>query len=189
MPMQTDDIVIQDLHLSLQEGSSEIPLTPAVGAMVAQVSERALSLGVRTALSMSKGKLPVDVEFEEAHFNGQGAEVTVSAGLNRFLRARATAVLAISATNDRVVRVDIREIRTLGKISVESMIGPVLDRALDKAAEKPGIDRNPAAERSLLIEPNALLAEIGIPLEFSAGGRWTVVNTTGLLTVKFAPAE
>lgn len=186
MPAPYDDVIITNLHMNLQESSGEVPLVPVVGALEVLLSDRALSLGVESALKLAKGKVPVEVEFEHANFTDSGADVTVSAGINRFLKAKATAVLDISAENAKAVQVDIREIRTLGKISVEGMIGPVLDKALDKAAEKPGIDRNPNGERSLLIEPNALLAELGIPLEFAGSGIWTVVNAPGKLTVRFA---
>lgn len=186
MTAQFSDVVLTNVQMKLQEATGEIPLLPVVGALDLVLSESALTLGVQTALGMAKGKVPVDVEFEEAHFTETGADVTVSAGINRFLKAKATAVLDISASNAQAVRVDIREIRTLGKIPVESMIGPVLDKALDKAAEKPGIDRNPAASRSLLVEPNALLAELGIPLEFANGGGWTIENATGQLTVRYS---
>ncbi|MCC6944410.1 MAG: hypothetical protein IT335_07520 [Thermomicrobiales bacterium] len=185
MATQFNDVIVDNLQIALRESAGDIPLVPVVGAIDVVLSDRALVLGVKAALEMAKGKVPVEVEFDHAQFTESGADVTVSAGINRFLKAKATAVLDITATNANAVRVDIREIRTLGKISVEGMIGPVLDKALDKAAEKPGIDRNPAANRSLLIEPNALLAELGIPLEFADGGGWTVTNATGQLTVRY----
>ena len=68
---------------------------PVVHSLDVQLSDPALSKAMVALLAMAKAKLPVEVEFEEAIFAPSGAEVTVTAGLNRFLKAKATAVLGI----------------------------------------------------------------------------------------------
>jgi hypothetical protein len=185
VPESSRDVVVSDLTFDLRPQSGEIPLAPLVYSLDVQIDDEALGKAVTALLILAKSKLPVEVEFENARFTEEGAEITVAAGLNRFLKAKATAVVDIEATDAEAVSVQIREIRTLGKLPIESMVGPVIDKALDKAAARPGIERNPSRHRALLIEPNALLASMGLPLEFASSGRWTVQGAPGRLTARF----
>jgi hypothetical protein len=115
-----------------------------------------------------------------------GAEVTVNAGTGRFLRAKATAVLGITATDDDKVTVEIKEIKALGKLPIESIVGPILDKGLDKAAAYPGVERDGIRARTLQVDPNVLLKSQGVPLRFAQPGGWTVTSAADILTAVFA---
>jgi hypothetical protein len=182
---QNRDITISNATMDLRPETGSIPFTPIVHSLHVELTNNALVKAVKAVLVMSRSKLPVDVEFEDGAFVPGGAEITVSAGLNRFLKAKATAVLGITAQNADTVTVEIREIRTLGKIPIESMVGPMIEKGLDKAAQMPGIGRNPARKQSLLINPNELLKSQGIPLEFAQSGAWTVETASRQLSARY----
>ena len=93
-------------------------------------------------LELGKSKMPMEVDLEGARFVPGGAEVTVNAGTGRFLRAKATAVIGITANDDEMVTVEIKEIKALGKLPIESIVGPILDKGLDKATAFPGVERD-----------------------------------------------
>ena len=141
------DVYLTNVGLDLRPERGDIPFTPIVHSLDVVLSNQALKKGVGTVLSLAGSRLPVEVELEDAEFTDSGAEITVTAGLNRFLKAKATAVLGITAKRSETVSVEIREIRTFGKISIEGMVGPMIDKALDKAAQRPGITRDPPENR------------------------------------------
>ncbi len=188
MTESSRDIELTGLAIDLRPQSGEIPLAASVFGLEVQINNAALEKVIVALLTMAREKLPVDVEFEGAMFTSTGAEAKLAAGLNRFLKARATADIAISAENSESVAVRIAEIRTLGKVPIEGIVGPIIGKALDKAAERPGITKDPSHHRGLLIEPNAMLAELGVPLQFAGNGNWTVINTPGQLTVRYTPS-
>jgi hypothetical protein len=185
---QNRDITISNATIDLRPETGSIPFTPVVHSLQVELSNDALVKAVKAMLVLSKSKLPVDVEFEDGEFVPGGAEITVSAGLNRFLKAKATAVLGITAKDSDTVSVEIREIRTLGKIPIESMVGPMIDKGLDKATRMPGIGRDPARKQGLLIDPDALLKSQGVPLEFARPGTWTVETASRRLTARYESA-
>ena len=182
---QNRDITITNATIDLRPETGSIPFTPVVHSLCVELSNDALVKAVKAVLVMSKSKLPVEVEFEDGQFVPGGAEITVSAGLNRFLKAKATAVLGITANASEMVSVEIKEIRTLGKIPIESMVGPMIDKGLDKAAQMTGIGRNPARKQGLLINPDELLKSQGIPLEFAHPGAWTVETASRQMVAKY----
>ena len=137
-------------------------------------------------LQMAGDKAPVEIEFEEAHFVEGGAEITVTAGVNRFLRAKATAVIGITAHNDDSIAVAVVDVKALGKLPVEGFVAPAIEKGLSKAAELPGITRDPNNAQGILIKPNVLLQSKGVPLEFKDPGSWSVVYGPRTMTAKFA---
>jgi hypothetical protein len=185
---QHRDITISNATIDLRPETGSIPFVPVVHALDVELTNTALTKAVKAVLVMAKSKLPVDVEFEDGEFVPGGAEITVSAGLNRFLKAKATAVLGITASNSDTVSVEIQEIRTFGKIPIEGMVGPMIDKGLDKAAQMPGIGRNPARKQGLLINPNELLKSQGVPLEFASPGGWTVETAARRLVARYESA-
>lgn len=179
------DVVLTNLSLDLRPETGSIPFTPIVHSLHVELAHPALIKGVKAVLAMSRSRLPVEVEFEDAVFVPGGAEITVTAGLNRFLKAKATAVVGIAAHRSNTVSVEIREIRTLGKLSVEGIVGPMIEKALDKAAQRPGIERDPNRKQGLLVNPDELLKSQGVPLEFAQPGGWTVACEPRQLTARF----
>ena len=179
------DLVLTDMTMELRPASGNIPFTPVVHSLDVQLANAALINAVKAVLAMSKSRMPVEVEFEDAEFVPGGAEITVTAGLNRFLKAKATAVVGITAHRSDTVSVEIREIRTFGKIPIEGMVGPMIEKGLDKATQMLGIGRDPARKQGLLINPDELLKSQGIPLEFAHPGGWTVESGTRHLSARY----
>lgn len=179
------DLRITDVSMDLEKGTEKVPLAPIVYSLTANVNDSALLKSVQAVLELGKSKMPMEVELEGAKFVSGGAEVTVNAGSGRFLRAKATAVLGITAHDDDKVTVEIKEIRALGKLPIESIVGPIIDKGLDKAVAFPGVERDPSRNRTLRVDPNLLLKSQGVPLRFSQPGGWTVTTGPDLLTAVF----
>ena len=186
MSKTTPDMRISDIAMDLEPGTEKVPLAPLVYTLTANLNDSALTKSVLGVLGLGKSKLPMEVDLEGAQFVPGGAEVTVNAGSGRFLRAKATAVIGITASNDEKVSVEIKEIKALGKLPIESIVGPILDKALDKATAYPGVEKDVSRARSLRVDPNALLKSQGVPLRFAQPGGWTVNSEADLLTAVFA---
>lgn len=186
MSNATPDLRITDVTMDLEHGTEKVPLAPLVYTLTANLNDVALTKSVLAVLTMGKSKMPMEVELEGAKFVPGGAEVTVNAGSGRFLRAKATAVIGITANNDERVLVEIKEIKALGKLPIESIVGPILDKALDKATAFPGVEKDVSKSRSLRIDPNVLLKSQGVPLRFAQPGGWTVNSGADVLTAVFS---
>lgn len=186
MSRTAPEVIVTDVAMDLEPGTEKVPLAPVVYALTARLDDRALTKSVMAVLGMGKSKMPVEVDLEGAKFVPGGAEVTVNAGSGRFLRAKATAVVGITAVDAERVTVEIKEIKALGKLPIESIVGPVLDKALDKATAYPGVERTGVGTRSLRIDPNVLLKSQGVPLRFAQPGAWTVTAAANDLTASFA---
>src|SRR5690606_35843478 len=141
MSKSNADLRITDVSMDLEKGTEKVPLAPLVYTLTANLNDVALTKSVLAVLELGKNKMPMEVDLEGAKFVPGGAEVTVNAGSGRFLRAKATAVIGISASNDQQVTVEIKEIKALGKLPIESIVGPILDKGLDKATAYPGVER------------------------------------------------
>lgn len=185
MSKTTPELRITDVAMDLEPGTEKVPLAPVVYTLAADLNDAALTKSVLAVLGMGKSKMPMDVDLEGAKFVPGGAEVTVNAGSGRFLRAKATAVIGITANHDEKVLVEIREIKALGKLPIESIVGPILDKALDKAAAFPGVEKDSSRSRSLRVDPNALLKSQGVPLRFAQPGGWVVTSSPDALTAVF----
>lgn len=186
MSKSTPDLRVTDITMDLEPGTEKVPLAPVVYSLTAHLNDIALNKSVLAVLGMGKSKMPMEVDLEGAKFVPGGAEVTVNAGTGRFLRAKATAVIGITAHDTETVTVEIREIKAMGKLPIESIAGPILDKALDKAAAFPGVVKDPSKSRSLRIDPNVLLKSQGVPLRFAQPGGWTVSSGSDFLTAVFS---
>jgi hypothetical protein len=186
MSKTTADLRITDVTMDLEKGTEKVPLAPIVYTLTANLNDVALLKSVQAVLELGKSKLPMEVDLEGAKFVPGGAEVTVNAGTGRFLRAKATAVIGITASDDDKVTVEIKEIKALGKLPIESIVGPILDKGLDKATAYPGVERDSLRARTLRVDPNVLLKSQGVPLRFAQPGGWTVTTAADLLTATFA---
>jgi hypothetical protein len=185
MSKATADLRITDVTMDLEKGTEKVPLAPIVYSLTANLNDVALSKSVQAVLELGKSKMPMEVDLEGAKFVPGGAEVTVNAGTGRFLRAKATAVIGITASDDDKVTVEIKEIKALGKLPIESIVGPILDKGLDKATAYPGVERDTMRARTLRVDPNVLLKSQGVPLRFAQPGGWTVTTTSDLLSAVF----
>jgi len=185
MSKTTADLRITDVTMDLEKGTEKVPLAPIVYTLTADLNDVVLSKSVAAVLELGKSKMPMEVELEGAKFVPGGAEVTVNAGTGRFLRAKATAVIGITPTDDDKVTVEVKEIKALGKLPIESIVGPILDKGLDKATAFPGVERDASRGRTLRVDPNVLLKSQGVPLRFAQPGAWTVTTKADLLTAVF----
>src|SRR5687768_11417660 len=113
MSKTTADLRITDVTMDLEKGTEKVPLAPIVYTLTANLNDVALLKSVQAVLELGKSKLPMEVDLEGAKFVPGGAEVTVNAGTGRFLRAKATAVIGITASDDDKVTVEIKEIKAL----------------------------------------------------------------------------
>jgi hypothetical protein len=95
-------------------------------------------------------------------------------------------VIGITAHDDEMVTIEIKEIKALGKLPIESIVGPILDKGLDKATAFPGVERDGTRSRTLRVDPNVLLKSQGVPLRFAQPGGWTVTTAPDILTAVFA---
>jgi hypothetical protein len=180
------DLSVNNLNINfVPRPGGDPPAVPVVYSVDAKITNDGLTKAVKLVLEMAADKAPVEVEFQDAHFVDGGAEITVSAGVNRFLKASATAEVGISARGENRIAVDINNIQALGKLPVEGIIAPILEKALAKAAAMPGIERDPSNQRGLLINPNVLLQAKGIPLEFKEPGAWSIVYGPTSMTAKY----
>lgn len=185
MSKAISDLRITDVSMDLEKGTEKVPLAPVVYTLTANLNDVALTKSVLAVLELGKSKMPMEVDLEGAKFVPGGAEVTVNAGTGRFLRAKATAVVGITASDDDKVTVAIKEIKALGKLPIESIVGPILDKALDKATAYPGVEKDPARSRTLRVDPNLLLKSQGVPLRFAQPGGWTVTTAPDQLSASF----
>lgn len=188
MAHQTD-VQILEMDLDLGPGNAEVPVSSNVQTLRARMTDAALVKAVQAVLTMGKAKMPVEVEFESAQFVPGGAEITVQAGAGRFLRAKGTAVLGITGDGADRIAVEVKEVRALGKLPIEGIVAPFIDKGLDRATTYPGIERDTSRERGLLIDPNALLASQGVPLSFAQPGGWSTSYGSGWMEVAFAAKE
>ncbi len=143
MSKSTPELRITDFSMDLRPGTEKVPLSPLVYTLTAHLNDAALTKSVLAVLGLGKSKMPMEVDLEGAKFVSGGAEVTVNAGSvgpprqgNRRRR--------ISANDAETGTVEIREIKALGKLPIESIAGPILDKALDKAAAFPASSRTQA---------------------------------------------
>jgi hypothetical protein len=186
VPLNSTDILVTNVALDLEPGSPGVPFTPLVHSFRATITDAALVKCLQAILVVGRSKMPMEVELNEARFVSGGAAITATAGTARFLRAKATTIVGISGPGTETISVEVREIRALGKLPIESIVGPILDRALDRAATFAGVQRDPARHRGLLIAPNVLLQGQGLPLRFAEPGGWTVDSQSGSLEAAFA---
>jgi hypothetical protein len=167
----TPELRITDIAMDLEPGTEKVPLAPVVYTLTANLNDSALTKSVLAVLGMGKSKMPMEVDLEGAKFVPGGA--------------KATAVIGITANHEETVLVEIREIKALGKLPIESIVGPILDKALDKATAFPGVEKDPSHSRSLRVDPNALLKSQGVPLRFAQPGGWVVSSSPDALTAIF----
>jgi hypothetical protein len=183
---QLSDIEIHDLHVVLEPARGKVPFAPAVSNLSVQISNGALGKAIAYALEMGKDRAPVDVELRSTRFTPEGAEIIIQVSKGRFFKTDVRALVALTAVNANVVRADIKEVKSLGKLPIDGFMEPVLDKALGKATSLPGVTRSSEGKRLLLIDPQELLAKLGLPARLVQPGAWNVGTTDGQLEARFA---
>lgn len=183
---QSSDIEIHDLHVVLEPAKGKVPFAPAVSNLSVQVSNGALSKAVAYALEMGKDRAPVDVELRSTRFINEGAEIIIQVSKGRFFKTDVRALIGLTAVNADVVRAEIKEVKSLGKLPIDGFMEPVLDKAIGKAASLPGVTRSADGKRVLLIDPQQLLVKFGLPARLVQPGSWNVGTTEGQLEARYS---
>jgi len=178
------EIQIDDLRLSLEPIPGNPPFRSVVHGLRLQVTDEVLAKVVEVALVKGRDRAPVDVELRSTRFVAEGAEVVVHVSKGRFLKTDVRTLVGLATADNGRVRVDIKEVKALGKLPIDSFVDPILDKALGMATRRPGIERVPGV-RSLLIRPDEVLAGLGVPLTFAADGTWDVESHAGGFELRF----
>jgi hypothetical protein len=140
---------------------------------------------LEAALVTGRDRAPVDLELRSARFTIDGAEAIVQVSKGRFLKTDVRVLIGFSAADAEHVRVDVKEVKGLGKIPIDGFVDPVLEKALTMASARPGIEREADASRVLLVRPDELLASLGVPLTFSTPGDWHAQTSEGKFEARF----
>jgi hypothetical protein len=184
MSQQEAEIQIDELEMSLEPIPGNPPFRSTVQRLRLQVTDTVLAKVVEVALAKGRDRAPVDVDLRSTRFVDEGAEVVVQVSKGRFLKTDVRTLVGLAAADDGRVRVDIKEVKALGKLPIDSFVDPILDKALGMATRRPGIERV-AGSRSLLVRPDEVLAGLGVPLTFASGGSWDVDSHLGGFELRF----
>jgi hypothetical protein len=179
------EIHVTDLRLALERSSGKVPFQTVVDQIRLRLTNDVLTKMVEAALVMGRERAPVDLELRSTRFTVEGAEVIVQVSKGRFLRTDVRALVGLTAADAEHVRVEIREVKALGKLPIDAFVDPVLEKALTLASARPGIDRAPGDGRVLLVRPDQVLASLGVPLQFAESGQWHTRTEEGALEVRF----
>jgi hypothetical protein len=179
------EILVNDLHLRLEPATGKVPFHTVVHSIRLRLTNDVLAKMVEAALMLGKERAPVDLELRSTRFTSDGAEVIVQVSKGRFFKTDVRMVIAFSAEDAEHLRVEIKEVKALGKLPIDAFIDPVLEKALAMASARPGIDRSSEAGRVLLVRPDELLASVGVPLQFETPGAWQARTSEGALDARF----
>jgi hypothetical protein len=183
MSQQQSEVQIDELRMSLEPVEGNPPFRSTVQGLRLQVTDSVLAKMVEVALAKGRDRAPVDVELRSTRFMDEGAEVVVQVSKGRFLKTDVRTLVGLAAADNGRVRVDIKEVKALGKLPIDSFVDPILDKALGMATRRPGIER--AGSRSLLVRPDEVLAGLGVPLTFAADGSWDIDSHVGGFALRF----
>ena len=179
------DVQIDDLQMMLEPIPGNPPFRSTVRSLRLQVTDSTLAKVVEVALAKGRDRAPVDVDLRSTRFVPEGAEVVVQVSKGRFLKTDVRTLVGLAAAGDGQVRIDIKEVKALGKLPIDSFVDPILDKALGMASGRPGIERVPGG-RSLLVRPDEVLAGLGVPLTFASPGTWDVDSHEGGFALRFS---
>lgn len=182
---QDSEVQIDDLRLALEPISGRTPFRAVVQGIRVRLNNEVLEKAVEVALDKGRSRAPVDVELRSTRFVGEGAEIVVQVSKGRFFKTDVRAMLGLVAVAAEQVRVEIKEVKALGKLPIDAFVDPVLEKALGMAAARPGITRAPGGGRALLIQPEELLGSLGVPLQFATPGEWDARTGEGVLELRY----
>jgi hypothetical protein len=179
------EIQVDELRLSLEPMTGKVPFRTAVQGIRVRLNDEALRKVVEVALAKGRDRAPVDVELRSTRFVAEGAEIVVQVSKGRFFKTDVRALLGLAAVAAEQVRVEIKEVKALGKLPIDAFVDPVLEKALGMAAARPGITRAPGGGRVLLIRPEEVLGSLGVPLQFATPGEWDARTGEGVLELRY----
>lgn len=182
---QGAEIQADDVQLSLEPIAGDTPFQTVIRSIRLRLTNDVLTKAVGVALEKGRDKAPVDLELRSTRFAGEGAEIVVQVSKGRFFKTDVRAVIGLIALGAPQVRVEIKEVKALGKLPIDAFVDPVLEKALGRAAMFPGVERAPGGARALLIRPDELLGSLGVPLQFATPGEWEARTEEGVLELRF----
>src|SRR5262245_8601381 len=124
------EIQVDELQLSLEPIAGRVPFRTAVQGIRVRLNDEALRKVVEVALAKGRDRAPVDVELRSTRFVAEGAEVVVQVSKGRFFKTDVRATVGVSAVAAEQVRVEIKEVKALGKLPIDAFVDPVLEKAL-----------------------------------------------------------
>ncbi len=176
MPLTTD-VLIQELAFDTVPTGSTLALK--VRRLTATLGGPWLETMCRLGLAAAAGKSPVGLSYVASRFLPDGAELTFKAG-EGFMSLSPTLRLEVAGEGPGKVRVKVAEIRSA--MPVEKIVGPFLDKLIERLCARPGIQAHPTEPRAVLVSMNAILEGRGVT--FDEDGRWEVSGRDGVLTVQ-----
>src|SRR5262245_59935277 len=182
---QVPEIQADDVQLYLEPIAGKPPFRAVVQNIRLRLTKDALTKAVAVALEMGRDRAPVDVELRSTRFVDEGAEIVVQVSKGRFFKTDVRTLIGLIAQGAPQVRVEIKEVKALGKLPIDAFVDPVLEKALGKATTFAGIERAPGGGRALLIRPDELLGSLGVPLQFATPGEWDARTEDGLMELQF----
>jgi len=178
------DVALSNLHVQLAPGSGALPFTPSIDRFSAGLSAAAFAKIVETGIGMVQSRLPVDVQFVGSRLTDLGAEVTARVKRS-VLKAEIRATLELSTPGPDRIRVRFGEIA--GPAWVPA--GMVIEKAIEKAAARPGVTRAADDPRAVDVDPLVILKTLNLPVALAQPGAWTVTPTPEAINVSFGPAQ
>ncbi|MFL5761179.1 MAG: hypothetical protein ACJ789_15780 [Thermomicrobiales bacterium] len=167
------DVHLSDVEVILEPGGGgKIPFQPLVQGLRAVLSVAAIEKLARQGVALASTKAPVDITLTGVRIVGDAIEIATHAGKG-FLGADLTARLGLSVLDGKEIRVALVGLDAPKFIPV----APMLNKALVKAAEVPGVRLDPDSDRAVLIDPAAILAQNGLPARLGPGVWSTAVQS------------
>jgi hypothetical protein len=182
---QGAEIQADDVQLYLEPVAGETPFRTVVQSIRLRLTNDVLAKAVAVALEKGRDRAPVDLALRSTRFVGEGAEIVVEVSKGRFFKTDVRALIGLIAQRAPQVRVEIKEVKALGKLPIDAFVDPVLEKALGKATAFAGIERAPEGGRALLIRPDELLGSLGVPFQFATPGEWDAKTDEGVLELRF----
>jgi len=185
---QMTDVHIQDLAFDTGAAAAGLPFLVQVHRLSATLADQWLEKMVQVGLDKLAGQLPLEITHESSQFVGNGAEVTVKVKKG-FFSTSATVCLEVAGAGPNRILARVAAIRILGTLPVEGLLSPLVEMALDRAVQSPGIVRHPTDPRAVLLDPNRVLQTHGVPLQFADSAVWSVLGQPEGLVLKVGQAQ
>ncbi len=170
------DVRLNDVEVVLEPGGSgRIPFQPLVQGLRIMLSVAALEKLAQQGVAFASTKAPVEITLTGVRIVDDTIEIDTHAGKG-FLGADLSARLGLSVLDGQEIRVALVGLDAPKFIPV----APMLNKAMAKAAEVPGVRLDPASDRAVLVDPAAILAQNGLPARLAHGVWTTNVGNDGV---------
>jgi hypothetical protein len=170
------DVRLNDVVATLEPGGNgKFPFQPLVQGLRVMLSVAMLEKLARQGVALASTKAPVEITLTGVRIVNDTIEIATHAGKG-FLGADLSARLGLTVLDGKEIRVALVGLDAPKFIPV----APMLNKALAKAAEVPGVRLDPSSDRAVLVDPAAILAQNGLPARLAPGSWTTDVNDDGV---------